>query len=223
MLFVLLFIARGTEILPTELRFETKKPIILRVEAPRLDAPLTLHSGTYRLGWAGEEITFYRASDMLELGRLHAPTKVLGTAKKSGVTVTVNKQKLALTVVMGTQSTELHGELLTHEPPLPVHDSLVGFAESSSASLPNDLPGSDDPFASSWQRLKGQVLHCAEHAQRYEWGASDPRYTRCVCPIAQDFRMPHQAAQKRFRLDPHTNVILSNDAAGKVVGCALAP
>lgn len=223
MLLVLLVVARGTDIVPTELRFETKQPMVLKADAPRADAQLALHSGAYRMGWAGEEITFYRASDMLELGRLHAPTKMLAAARKSGATLTVKKRKVTLVLVMGAQTTELHGELAGAEPPVAVHDSLVGLGESSAASLPSDLPGSDDPFMSSWQRLRGQVLHCSEHAQRFAWGASDPRYARCVCPIAEVFRMPHQAAQKRFRLDKNTNVVLSNDAAGKVVACVLTP
>jgi hypothetical protein len=222
-LFVWLFIARGAELVPLELHFETNKPILLRVEAPRAGAPLRLRSGHYRLGWEGEEITFYRASDMLEIGRLHAPTRVLDAPKKTGATLTIKKEKVTLTLVMGTQTTELRGALAAAEPPAPVHESLVGLDESSAASLPSDLPGSDDPFTNSWLRLKGQVQHCSDHAQRFSWGPSDPRYVRCVCPIAQDFRMPRQAAEKRFRLDAHTQVTLTNDATGKVLACTLTP
>jgi len=223
MLLVLLLVARGAELVPTELRFETAKPLALHADAPRADMRLTLHSGAYRLGWEGDEITFYRASDMLEVGRMHAATKELGAAKKAGANLLVNKKKVTLTLIMGTQTAELHGELAAVEPAVPAHDSLVGLGDASAASLPSELGGNDDPFASSWARLRGQVQHCSGHAQRLSWGASDPRYAQCVCPIAQDFRMPTQASAKTFRLDSHTRVNLANDAKGKVLSCTLVP
>ncbi len=219
MLWVLLFLARGDSLQAADDKFLVAQPVMLHAAPPR-DGTLVLPAGSYRAMWGDGAVVFFRADDMRDVGRLVGAQSDLKKTKPQGATIKVEKGKVTLTIIVGRKQVIISGEQTAASPAAAAE---VRLADSAPASVPTNLPGADDPVVQSWLRLKSQIAHCAEHAERSGWNASDEKYQRCVCPLALAFRMPGINATRRFALDRRADVSLAIDAAGKITACRVAP
>lgn len=77
-------------------------------------------------------------------------------------------------------------------------------------------------IVSAVSRFTSGVLHCAENAFRFKQKTDDPKFTRCVCPITESWRLPKIKAPLRVSVyleRNRTGISFTATARGRVSEC----
>ena len=183
---------------------------------------VVLSPGTYRVSMTDAGLTFVLADNMVSVGTV--PVQQATEAKvTSPATVELLEKGQEVAVIYRAYNDRFTATGTKESGAR--DDAKVELASKTETSLAGPLTettGDEALVDGALKRLLPGVLQCADMAQRGRWQTDDPRFLKCVCPIAEKWRMPKVKAElrlHRFLVKGRMGLSLSVLPEGRVQGC----
>lgn len=174
-------------------------PLIVQLSAPVRFEDRVVPAGRYRLSLSKTGITFILDRSMVVVATLEARHRALEKPVRSP-RVELREQGSRVVLVV-TVLADRYIALGTRESGAAAGASPAVYASKPEVNLDAYLPvGTPDEALvdEALERYRSSVLHCGDKAHKNRWRTDDLRFSACVCPIAQKWRLPKVTAPLRL-------------------------
>ncbi len=189
-------------------------------------AGTSVPAGSYRVSLTEAGLTLTDATSMVQVATLPVQRATVKSAvKEPSASCKTHGKQVEIVLLARDEVFTVRGERQEEKPK--AEGSKVDL-EKDKAEAKLDAPAGDAPpsdlalVEAALKRFEPEVLPCAEKAQRGRWPTDDARFAKCVCPIAQRWRLPKVTAPlrlHRFLTKGKSGYSLTISPEGKASAC----